>query len=101
MSEEGRRHEEAEEIKLIIFNIVGKAPDFWKGERKYQKDENSDYVMEKLIKRKQVDFPGGAVNKNPPASAGDTGLIPDVEDPTCRRVNKRIRPTVEPVCCTW
>lgn len=40
MSEEGRRHEEAEEIKLIIFNIVGKAPDFWKGERKYQKDEN-------------------------------------------------------------
>ena len=27
MSEEGRRHEEAEEIKLIIFNIVGRAPD--------------------------------------------------------------------------
>lgn len=37
MSEEGRRHEEAEEIKLLIFNIVGKAIRLWKGERKYQK----------------------------------------------------------------
>ena len=34
MSEEGRRREEAEEIRLIILNIVGKAPNFWKGERK-------------------------------------------------------------------
>ena len=25
------------------------------------------------------DFPGGAVVKNPPASAGDTGLIPGLE----------------------
>ena len=78
MSEEGRRHEEAEEIKLIIFNIVGRAPDFQKGERKYQKDENSDYVMEKLSKRKGVDFPGGAVDRNPPGNAGDTSLIHDV-----------------------
>ena len=25
-------------------------------------------------------FPGGSVIKNPPANAGDTGLIPDWED---------------------
>ena len=28
------------------------------------------------------DFPGGPVFKNPPASAGDTSLIPGLEDPT-------------------
>ena len=28
------------------------------------------------IKSKDVDFPGGAVVKNPPAKAGDTGSIP-------------------------
>ena len=31
-----------------------------------------------------VDFPGGAVVKNPPANAGDTGSSPAPEDPTCR-----------------
>lgn len=60
MSEEGRRHEEAEEIKLLYLILWGKAPDFWKGERKYQKNENSAYVMEKVqVKRKGVDFPRG------------------------------------------
>ena len=29
------------------------------------------------IKSSIWDFPGGAVVKNPPASAGDTGSIPD------------------------
>ena len=29
-------------------------------------------------------FPGGLVDKNPSASAGDMCLIPDQEDPTCR-----------------
>ena len=28
------------------------------------------------IKRQILDFPGGPVVKKPPASAGDTGLIP-------------------------
>ena len=27
-------------------------------------------------KKKKKDFPGGAVDKNPPANAGDTGSIP-------------------------
>ena len=31
----------------------------------------------------QRDFPGGPMVKNPPASAGDTGLIPVQEDSTC------------------
>ena len=35
--------------------------------------------MEKLSKRKGVDFPGGAVDRNLPANAGDTGLIPSLE----------------------
>ena len=29
------------------------------------------------LKRYMRDFPGGAVVKNPPANAGDTGLSPD------------------------
>ena len=28
-------------------------------------------------------FPGGSVAKSPPASIGDTGSIPNLEDPTC------------------
>ena len=30
-----------------------------------------------------LDFPGGSVIKNLPASAGDVGLIPGLEDSTC------------------
>ena len=37
------------------------------------------------------DFPGGTVDRNPPASAGDTGLIPGPEDPICGRAT-------EPMC---
>ena len=32
-------------------------------------------ILTQLTKRQ--DFPGGAVVKNPPANAGDTGSIPD------------------------
>ena len=47
-------------------------------------DRNADNCNKELetIKRSQSkldntrDFPGGAVVKNPPANAGDTGLIP-------------------------
>ena len=35
-------------------------------------------------------FPGGAVVKNPPANAGDTGSIPAQEDPTCSRATKPV-----------
>ena len=31
-----------------------------------------------LKKKTDEDFPGGSVVKNPPAIAGDTGLIPDL-----------------------
>ena len=37
------------------------------------------------------DFPGGAVVKNPPANAGDTGSGPVWEDPTCRGATKPVR----------
>ena len=37
------------------------------------------------------DFPGGAVVKNPPANAGDTGSSPGPEDPTCRGATKPVR----------
>ena len=36
-------------------------------------------------------FPGGAVVKNPPTNAGDTGSIPGLEDPTCRGATKSVR----------
>ena len=53
--------------------------------RKY----NIDYLdCWKLLSQ---DFPGGAVVKNPPANAGDTGLIPVQGDPTCRGAIKPVR----------
>ena len=47
-------------------------------------------------------FPGGSVVKNPPANAGDTGLIQ--EDPTCHKATKTIchnyqACSLEPVLC--
>ena len=36
-------------------------------------------------------FPGGAVVKNPPTNAGDTGSSPGLEDPTCRGATKSVR----------
>ena len=36
-------------------------------------------VKESLLKRNKRDFPGGTVVRNPPANAGDTGLIPGPE----------------------
>ena len=35
-------------------------------------------------------FPGGAVVENLPANAGDTGLSPGPEDPTCRGAMKHM-----------
>ena len=35
-------------------------------------------------------FPGGSMVKNPPANAGDTGLIPDWENSTCLATTKPI-----------
>ena len=34
--------------------------------------------LKKYFTKKSRDFPGGAVDKNLPASAGDLGLIPDL-----------------------
>ena len=34
------------------------------------------------------DFPGGAVDKNLPANARDTGLIPGLEDSICHGTTK-------------
>ena len=38
-----------------------------------------------------MDFPGGPVVKTPLSSAGDTGLSPRREDPTCRGTTKSVR----------
>jgi len=49
-------------------------------------------LPEPTFKKGLVGFPGGSVvknkQKNLPASAGDTGLIPDGEDPTCCEATK-------------
>ena len=34
------------------------------------------FISQKVLIPKYQDFPGGAVVKNPPANAGDTGLSP-------------------------
>ena len=36
-------------------------------------------LKRQALKKKTQGFPGGSVVKNPPANAGDTGLIPDLE----------------------
>ena len=41
---------------------------------------------------KRQDFPGGLVVKNPPASAGDTGLIPGLG-----RFHRQLSPFAEPL----
>ena len=49
-------------------------------------------------------FPGGAVVKNPPANAGDTGSSLVREDPTCHGETKPVHhnywayTTTEPAC---
>ena len=45
--------------------------------RKQIRADDSEEALTKSPTRKNVqDFPGGPVQKNPPARAGDTGLIP-------------------------
>ena len=40
-------------------------------------DKEFDKIQKlRMIKKKNLGFPGGAVVKNPPANAGDTGLSP-------------------------
>ena len=34
------------------------------------------FIIKKILKELTWDFPGGTVDKNPPADAGDTGSIP-------------------------
>ena len=51
------------------------------------KSQSKSFFL-RLFKSLWRDFPGGAVLKNPPASAGDTGLNPGPEDPTCRGATK-------------
>ena len=42
------------------------------------------------LKLMNWDFPGGAVVKNPPANAGETGSILVREDPTCHGATKPV-----------
>ena len=37
-------------------------------------------LKRQALKKKTQGFPGGSVVKNPPANAGDTGLIPNPEE---------------------
>ena len=46
--------------------------------------------LKTYIKKKKLGFAGGSVVKNPPANAGDTGLSPGPEDPTCYRATKPV-----------
>ena len=52
--------------------------------------ENTTYYPTSKMKRQ--DFPGGLVVKNPPASAGDTGLIPGLG-----RFHRQLSPFAEPL----
>ena len=47
-------------------------------------------LLKLFQKIKEVDFPGGAVVKNPPANAGDMVLALVREDPTCHGATKPV-----------
>ena len=49
-----------------------------------------------LIKSILKDLPGGRVDKNPPANAGDKGWIPGLEDSTCCGATKAGAPQLSP-----
>ena len=49
----------------------------------FSADEDSSKILWK-------GFPGGSVVKNPPANAGDKGLIPLQEDPTRHRATEQL-----------
>ena len=54
---------------------------YWQEARQYIsiKNQNVDTTEVKyILKIDDRGFPGGSVVKNPPANAGDTGLIPDL-----------------------
>ena len=48
---------------------------YW-AEKNRENQQNQKFVFFKKKNQQNWDFPGGAVVKNPPASAGDTGSIP-------------------------
>ena len=48
----------------------------------------SGHLQFLFLKTKSEGFPGGAVVKNPPVNAGDTGSSPGQEDSTCHRATK-------------
>ena len=50
--------------------------------------ESRHYEFTDIKSDEHVDFPGGPVVKNPPANAGDTGLILLWEDSTCQDATK-------------
>ena len=50
----------------------------------------------KIFKKILADFPGGAVVKNLPANAGDTGSSPSLEDPTSPWATTTSPSAVEP-----
>ena len=49
-----------------------------------------------MSKNRKEGFPEDIVVKNPPANAGDTDLIPDLESPTCTEQLSPCATTLEP-----
>jgi len=77
---------EAEDIKkkVILLTII-----LFKNFRIVYNKPIFLYFQENVIlKTHNTDFPGGPVVKNLPASAGDMGSIPGLEDPTCHGKTK-------------
>ena len=59
---------------------------FWKGCLSWFSESYSYYNTSlQCIQNYHGGFSGGSVARNPPASAGDTGLIPGLKDPTAGR----------------
>ena len=54
------------------------------------------HTRKTCLKNRKEGFPGDIVVKNTPANAGDRGLIPDLESPTCTEQLSPCATTLEP-----
>ena len=64
-----------------MFKNISKSKNNWYQEK----------VSRQLFKKGLWDFPRGAVVRNPPVKAGDTGSSPGQEDPTCCGATRPVR----------
>ena len=77
-----RRHTDGQQAHEKMLNIVNH-------QRKANQNHSEilPYTCQSNYQKRSQDFPGGAVVKNPPANAGNTGSIPGLGGSQMPRTN--------------